>query len=170
MGLIQVFILISCIFAGFYSISGLQHVNLEIDQINQKSLASIKAIGVIDEQLRAFRSTESDEIGAASPEALTSLEAMIEPIEESVAAAIKVYEPLVSSKQEKALFRQLQAEWTDMPARIRKHSNPHFLRATEAKSTKRIHNCSNSSRPCPALWPRCEQSIRPTPFPTQKMP
>lgn len=111
MGLVQVFILISCIFAGFSSISGLQHVNLEVDQINQKSLASIKAIGVIDEQLRAFRSTESDEIGAASPEALTSLEAMIEPIQESVSAAIKGYEPLVSSKQEKALFRQLQAEW-----------------------------------------------------------
>jgi methyl-accepting chemotaxis protein len=102
----------ACIFAGFSSIGGLQRVNVEIDQINQKSLASIKAIGVIDEQLRAFRSTESDEIGATSPEALTSLEAMIEPIEESVTAAIKVYEPLVRSKQEKALFRQLQAEWS----------------------------------------------------------
>jgi methyl-accepting chemotaxis protein len=112
MGLVQIFILIACIFAGFSSIGGLQRVNVEIDQINQKSLASIKAIGVIDEQLRAFRSTESDEIGATSPEALTSLEAMIEPIEESVTAAIKVYEPLVSSKQEKALFRQLQAEWS----------------------------------------------------------
>lgn len=111
MGLVQVFILLSCIFAGFSSIGGLQRVNLEIDQINQKSLASIKAIGVIDEQLRAFRSTESDEIGATSPEALTSLEAMIEPIEQSVSAAIKVYEPLVTSKQEKALFRQLLAEW-----------------------------------------------------------
>jgi methyl-accepting chemotaxis protein len=112
MGLVQIFILMACIFAGFSSIGGLQRVNVEIDQINQKSLASIKAIGVIDEQLRAFRSTESDEIGATSPEALTSLEAMIEPIEESVTAAIKVYEPLVSSKQEKALFRQLQAEWS----------------------------------------------------------
>jgi methyl-accepting chemotaxis protein len=112
MGLVQVFILIACIFAGFSSIGGLQRVNVEIDQINQKSLASIKAIGVIDEQLRAFRSTESDEIDATTPEALTSLEAMIEPIEESVTAAIKVYEPQVSSKQEKALFRQLQAEWS----------------------------------------------------------
>lgn len=112
MGLVQVFILIACIFAGFSSIGGLQQVNVEIDQINQKSLASIKAIGAIDEQLRAFRSTESDEIDATTPEALTSLEAMIEPIEESVTAAIKVYEPQVSSKQEKALFRQLQAEWS----------------------------------------------------------
>jgi methyl-accepting chemotaxis protein len=112
MGLVQVFILIACIFAGFSSIGGLQRVNVEIDQINQKSLDSIKAIGAIDEQLRAFRSTESDEIGATTPEALASLEAMIEPIEESVTAAIKVYEPQVSSRQEKALFRQLQAEWS----------------------------------------------------------
>ncbi|WP_241502993.1 HAMP domain-containing methyl-accepting chemotaxis protein [Komagataeibacter melaceti] len=111
MGLVQICIVAACITAGVCSIRGLASVNNHIDQISHKSLASIQAISTIGEQLRAFRSTESDQFAATTPEAVTALEAMIEPIAQSETSAIESYAPLVGSHQEEALFHNLRSEW-----------------------------------------------------------
>lgn len=110
-GLVQICVAAACITAGVCSIRGLTSVNSHIDQINHKSLASIRAIGTIGEQLRAFRSTESDQLAATSPEAVTGLEAMIGPIAQGETDAIEAYAPLVSSRQEETLFHNLRTQW-----------------------------------------------------------
>ncbi|MCE2575244.1 methyl-accepting chemotaxis protein [Komagataeibacter sp. FNDCR2] len=107
----QICIAAACITAGICSVRGLSSVNNHIDQINHKSLGSIRAIGTIGEQLRAFRSTESDQLAATTPEAVSSLEAMIGPIAQGETDAIEAYAPLVGSHQEEALFRNLRSEW-----------------------------------------------------------
>ncbi|MFT8791462.1 MAG: HAMP domain-containing methyl-accepting chemotaxis protein [Komagataeibacter saccharivorans] len=140
-GLVQICVAAACITAGICSIRGLTSVNSHIDQINHKSLASIRAIGTIGEQLRAFRSTESDQLAATSPEAVAGLEAMIGPIAQGETDAIEAYAPLVSSRQEETLFHNLRTQWQNYRASHAEtfaHPNPTTDSSTTATTNARL--------------------------------
>ncbi|MFT9166228.1 MAG: methyl-accepting chemotaxis protein [Komagataeibacter saccharivorans] len=140
-GLVQICVAAACITAGICSIRGLTSVNSHIDQINHKSLASIRAIGTIGEQLRAFRSTESDQLAATGPEAVAGLEAMIGPIAQGETDAIEAYAPLVSSRQEETLFHNLRTQWQNYRASHAAtfaHPNPTTDSSTTATTNARL--------------------------------
>lgn len=140
-GLVQICVAAACITAGICSIRGLTSVNSHIDQINHKSLASIRAIGTIGEQLRAFRSTESDQLAATSPEAVAGLEAMIGPIAQGETDAIEAYAPLVSSRQEETLFHNLRTQWQNYRASHAEtfaHPSPTTDSSTTATTNARL--------------------------------
>ncbi|MBO1324701.1 methyl-accepting chemotaxis protein [Acetobacter sp. TBRC 12305] len=111
LGLVQLFVAGACIVAGVSSIWGLKEVSNQIEQIDHKSIASIKAIAPIDDLLRAFRITESEQLAATTPETMAMLASLVTAIEDEEGANIKAYAPLVSSPQEATLFRNLQTEW-----------------------------------------------------------
>ncbi|WP_415567687.1 methyl-accepting chemotaxis protein [Komagataeibacter saccharivorans] len=137
----QICVAAACITAGICSIRGLTSVNSHIDQINHKSLASIRAIGTIGEQLRAFRSTESDQLAATGPEAVAGLEAMIGPIAQGETDAIEAYAPLVSSRQEETLFHNLRTQWQNYRASHAAtfaHPNPTTDSSTTATTNARL--------------------------------
>ncbi|MFT8675083.1 MAG: methyl-accepting chemotaxis protein [Acetobacter sp.] len=111
LGLVQLCVAGACLIAGASSIWGLQQVNDQIEQINRKSIASIKAIAPIDDLLRAFRITESEQLAASTPETMAMLASLVTAIEDEEETNIRAYAPLVSSPQEATLFRNLQTEW-----------------------------------------------------------
>jgi methyl-accepting chemotaxis protein len=112
LGLVQLLVASACIVAGLYSVHGLTTVNNRMEEINSKSLASIKAIGPIDELLRTFYTAETEQLAATTADTLQTQSALSDAVAQEVTDTIDAYAPLVHSEREKALYSALKDRWT----------------------------------------------------------
>lgn len=112
LGLVQLLVASACIVAGLYSVHGLTLVNNRMEEINSRSLSSIKAIGPIDELLRTFYTAETEQLAATTPDTLQTQAALSDAVEQEVTDTIDAYAPLAHSAREKNLYGALKDKWT----------------------------------------------------------
>ncbi|MBM9402029.1 methyl-accepting chemotaxis protein [Gluconacetobacter azotocaptans] len=113
LGIILLLIAVSCIVSGKFSINGLTRVNDRVEKIAHQSLASLKILAAIDNQIRTFRAVEIKQLTTSSPEEFATLSSNSSAISEKIAHAIDAYVPFINSDDDQALFHNLQEEWSE---------------------------------------------------------
>ncbi|MBB2165801.1 methyl-accepting chemotaxis protein [Gluconacetobacter sp. 1b LMG 1731] len=111
LSIVLFFIVLSCIVSGLFSIRGLTYVNGRVEDITNRSLASIKALSTLRTEIQNFRGIEIRQLTVASQGDFKTLAGESDAASDRIAHAIDRYVPFITTDREQALFHNIQEQW-----------------------------------------------------------
>ncbi|WP_220790340.1 HAMP domain-containing methyl-accepting chemotaxis protein [Gluconacetobacter takamatsuzukensis] len=111
MSIVLFLIALSCIFSGLFSIRGLTYVNGRVEDIANRSLASIRALSTLRTEIQNFRGIEIKQLTASSQGDFKALAGASDAASDKIAHAIDQYVPFITTDREQALFHNIQEQW-----------------------------------------------------------
>jgi methyl-accepting chemotaxis protein len=97
---------------GVYSIVQLSRINYELNDVVTNWMPSIKALGNVHNAFGSVRRAHLQHIVAKTADVMAAVEGRLSDAEKQAHDTMAVYEPLISSPEERALYQKFADDWT----------------------------------------------------------
>lgn len=106
-------LVITIIGLGLFSISKLNIVNEQSTIIAINWLPSVEAVAKIDASISEYRINESQHILTTEEPAIAKIDETLVALKSRIDSEMKIYEPLISSDEERQIYPKFQSKWHD---------------------------------------------------------